>query len=399
MFKKNFKIGVLLAASFAFAAAVLYSYSVCHLSYAQPDESDYDKFVPAVQSVPSSYIWRIRFSESLDINSAGSGISLYEYDSLGTPSDFPVTPMLDSFDSGTVQLHHHSGFDSNCHYKLFIDSSVKSSSGKSLSRPVMMEFDALPENEGFAPYASNILKVKSTDESSPSKAANYAYTFVEISFNRQLHPDTTSSTSLLKSFGGATTEGLGHYLYVNGKLTDATVDSFKWENPLGISPKLYLQLRRADLVPEGCTLQFAFNPGVVKDISGEPLSSEALSMTIQNAKTPVGAALILPDEIFEGSIKNDPTNGGNGHIQIYFPKGTDLRPFIAMDKRLVMTKPDGTSYEAKLHIDDNGILTYGIYNILNVNIDVPFNTGDTFTFSGFHGADLSGLTLTVNQLH
>jgi len=80
-------------------------------------------------------------------------------------------------------------------------------------------------------------------------------------------------------------------------------------------------------------------------------------------------------------------------LQIYFPGGTDLRPNIAMDKDLVMTRPNGEKLNANVHIDGAAMAEYGIYNILNVNIDIPFQLGDSFTFSGFVGTNLSGLTL------
>ena len=368
---------------------------------AAPDESSYTEFTPPYSTVPPDYIWNIKFSHAVDSYSAQSGISVYEMNSSGEPVPFDIIPALSSSDSSIVKLNHSLNFDESASYKLFIDPSIKNSSGESLSQPTMMSFSILPASSAdFSATASGTLKMISNDQTDEAKEINSTYPYIEVKFNRQIHKDTLAlDGGLLQEFGGVTSGGMPHSLYVNGKLTDATIVAFKWEDTETSSPILNMEVRGAYNIDQDSTVKFSFKPNLIKDISGEYLPSEELSHMLYNFSTPKPDTILLPEKIYDGSIKNDPTNGGNGHIQIYFPSGTDLRPIIAMDRDLVMIKSDGTKYTAHMHIDGGGIMEYGIYNIMDVNIDVPFEIGDTFTFSGLDGTNLSSLSLTVTELH
>ncbi len=383
--------------------SILIFISSCALfsAHAAPDESLYEEFLPSYDTVSPSHVWNIQFSDDVDLSSAKSGISVYKVGSFGSLQEFTTAPALDSSDPAVVVLNHSLEFESGTSYKLFIDSSIKSTDSKSLTAPVMMNFSVSSEPSGdFTAATSNALKLISSDESNPASVINSAYPYIDVKFNRQIHPDTLSSTSgLLQELGGITSGNMPHLIYVNGKLTDATVVEFEWEDENTASPTLHMKVRGAWNISKNSTVKFYFKPNAIKDISGEYLPSGELSQTVQNFSTPKPDAIFLPEKIYDGSIKNDPTNSGNGHIQIYFPSGTDLSPIIAMDKNLIMTKSDGTKYEAKLHMDNKGIIEYGILHIMDVNIDVPFEIGDIFTFSGLDGTNLSSLKLTVTELH
>ncbi|KDR94960.1 hypothetical protein SAMN02745945_02800 [Peptoclostridium litorale DSM 5388] len=386
---------------FAFSILIFLSSCAFFNAHAAPDESLYEEFYPSYDTVASEYIWNVKFSDSVDLDSAKTGISIYTVDSSGGLQEFPIVPALDSSDPTVIKLNHALAFEGNSSYKLFIDSSVKSLSGDSLTEPVIMNFSTYPESTGdFSASTSSVLKLISNDESNPAYKINSAYPYIEVQFNRQIHADTLSSPGgFLQEPGGITSGGMPHNLYVNGKLTDATVVDFEWADESTAYPKLYMEVRGAANISEGSTVKFSFKPNTIKDASGEYLPTEELSQTAQNFSTPKPSSVLLAESIFPGSIKNDPTNAGNGHIQIYFPSGTDLSPIIAMDKDLIMTKSDGTQYTAQLHMDNAGIIEYGIYHIMDVNINVPFEIGDTFTFSGLDGTNLSSLKLIVTELH
>ena len=386
---------------FTFSILIFLSSCTFFNVHAAPDESLYEEFFPSYGTVSSEYIWNVKFSGDVDLNSAKTGISMFNVDSSGNLQEFAVAPALDSSDPTVVKLNHDLAFEGNASYKLFIDSSVKSLSGDSLTEPVMMSFSTYPDSSGdFSASTSNVLKLISNDESNPAYKINSAYPYIEVTFNRQIHADTLALTGgLLQEFGGITSGGMPHNLYVNGKLTDATVVDFIWKDENTTHPKLHMEVRGAANISAGSTVKFSFKPNTIKDASGEYLPTEALSQTAQNFSTPKPSNILVAESIFPGSIKNDPTNAGNGHIQIYFPSGTDLSPIIAMDRDLIMTKSDGTKYTAHLHMDNAGIIEYEIYHIMDVNIDVPFKIGDTFTFSGLDGTNLSSLKLIVTELH
>ena len=249
-----------------------------------PDEGDYEPFYPEDDTVSADFEWWIEFSDDVDISTAQDAISIYED---GASSTFPIDLNLHYSNNKIVVISHTQPFEEGSEYKLFVGSGLKSVYGKQLLNPTVMTFwvpqtPPPPPPEAFQATVSDTLEIIKFN-GLPS------YAYIRVDFNRQLSPEVFEYKKLCVEPDGFDSSGMPCHLYLNGSLTDTNIHAFVWENQDTDHPSLYFRINKSEYIKDGDQLEFSILPGKIKDIDGNPVTSEdeeGINLIIPSVNTP-----------------------------------------------------------------------------------------------------------------